>query len=125
MSAPMNGPERSTTTETTTTIVAVSTIFSASPYQNRSSGRMTVNFECIGQKGLHRAAAQAVGNASFRPHYRFDQLEPVAERVGNIAAFITLQRFVLVRPETMPFEPRAQARQIAHQKRRMRLSRRA
>src|SRR5580658_9245914 len=36
----MNGPERSTTIEVMTTTLAVSAIFSASSYQNRSSGDM-------------------------------------------------------------------------------------
>ena len=38
--APTNGPERSTTTEAATTMVAVIAIFSSSPNRNASSGDM-------------------------------------------------------------------------------------
>src|SRR5580700_4340645 len=60
ISAPMNGPERSTTTEMTTTIDAVIAIFRTRPIQNRSSGDMWFT------KPMEPVMARAGGPSSIR-----------------------------------------------------------
>ena len=54
----MNGPERSTTIEVMTTTLAVSAIFSASAYQNRSSGEIIASHVIARDSQAREAASR-------------------------------------------------------------------
>src|ERR1700730_14100095 len=69
INAPMKGPLRSTATEAPTTIAAVSAIFSASSYQNRSSACITRCPACSGESGSPKNALHFLGCPHASPSF--------------------------------------------------------
>src|ERR1700730_18775809 len=65
----MKGPRRSTATEAPTTIAAVSAIFSASSYQNRSSAGITRCPACSGESGSPKNALHFLGCPHASPSF--------------------------------------------------------
>src|SRR5271170_5463381 len=102
MSAPINGPERSTTTDMTVTINAVSAILSARSTKNMSWGDMTLLRQGVGM-------SEGADNASFRSRYRLHKLKPIAEGVGDVATLVTIERLILIRLKAALLQARAQA----------------
>src|ERR1700728_2777064 len=80
ISAPTKGPLRSTATETATTAVAVSTIFTARPIQNKSSGEI----------GIVARQLRFDSAALSRPALCRGQYKPA----DNLAGFQLVQRLV-------------------------------
>src|SRR3954470_18004985 len=95
ISAPMNGPLRSTATDATTTIVAVIAILRASPYQNSGSGSIRREQAlAVGWAKAHSELALRHGSFSTAVELHLDRRAALDRLVDHAIALGQLEQLV-------------------------------